>query len=209
MLQVFRHHVSMSAFASMLADVLVCFLAALLAAASLYGGQLLDIRDVVQSPGVMLFAVSFSVVMAFMYAFVGLYRPNPIGLAASLRRTGFAVIVGSFLTYLLLRLAADRFRAEQIIGAAIVYLFFGLVIVRGALHLMRRVTAIPRVLIIGTGDEARGVAGDLKSLRRIARDVVGFYPTSGDTGYGDITGLPHKVFQRSTPIVDIVEGHGI
>ena len=38
---------------------------------------------------VMLFAVSFSVVMAFMYAFVGLYRPNPIGLAASLRRTGF------------------------------------------------------------------------------------------------------------------------
>ena len=67
----------------MLADVCWCASpAALLGAASLYGGQLLDIRDVVQSPGVMLFAVSFSVVMAFMYAFVGLYRPNPIGLAA-------------------------------------------------------------------------------------------------------------------------------
>ena len=209
MLQVFRHHVSMSAFAGMLADVLVCFSAALLGAASLYGGQLLDIRDVVQSPGVMLFAISFSVVMAFMYAFVGLYRPNPIGLAASLRRTGFAVIVGSCITYLLLRLVADRFRAEQVIGAAIVYLVVGLVVVRGGIYLMRRVTAIPRVLIIGTGDEARGVAGDLKSLRRIARDVVGFYPTSGDTAFGDLSAMPHKVFQRSTPIVDIVERHGI
>ena len=82
MVKVFGHHVPLVGCIEFLADLLLCFVAVLLAASSLStvpqdgsSGQ----RALTQT---LLFATGFAVVMSLMYAFVGLYRPRPIRIPA-------------------------------------------------------------------------------------------------------------------------------
>ncbi len=118
MLRVFRHHVSVSALTGMIADVLLCFIAILLAASSLSGtsgaagARFLTCRLSCCSRRI-------SLVMSLMYAFVGLYRPTPIGFPAMLRRTLFARAPAT-VTYLMLQAVADRGYVKQLIASAIV-----------------------------------------------------------------------------------------
>ena len=43
---------------------------------------------------------------------------------------------------------------------------------------MQRVTTLPAVLIVGTGDEAESIAAELQMPGRTARNVIGFFATS-------------------------------
>jgi sugar transferase (PEP-CTERM system associated) len=89
-----------------------------------------------------------------------------------------------------------------------VYLLVGLVLVRGSMFLMRRMATTPRVLIVGTGPEAQSVANDLMTLKRIERDVVGFFATDSQLPPVDSM-RGHEVFSGGTMIEDIVDKYNV
>ncbi len=208
MLKVFQLHVSIATFAGMVADGLLCFFAVLLAASSLHVLPGAQGSGSLSASHIMLFAGFFAMVMSLLYACFGLYRPTPIGFGAMMRRTLVALLVGGYLTFLVLQNIADGGYAGSLMVSVILYLLVGLVVVRGALMLMARLATTPRVLIVGTGPEAQSVATDLMTLKRIQRDVVGFFATDADASQSE-TMRGHKVFSGEASIADIVKAHQV
>jgi sugar transferase (PEP-CTERM system associated) len=205
MFMVFRHHVSVAAFTAMMADMVLCFVAILLAASTLAGARSAYPLQLYQ---VVLTAAQFALIISLMYSFAGLYRPIPIGLSAKLWRTVIALVVGSYLTYLMLLIVAEPEYVKLLIGSALMYSLVGLVFVRSALYFLRQVSAKQRVLIVGTGAEAYAVAGDLKALNRASNNVIGFYPSGDDVpAHSAASGPP--VFSREASIEELVARHRI
>lgn len=205
-MRVFRHTVSHGARTGMLVDLIMCFAAVLLAASTVTSQYATAPGFVPQMPLIVAGAAFFAVVMALMYAFLGLYRPAPLRAWASAARTMAALAVGGYVTSLALRSIADRGYVEQLLAAAVAYLAVGLVAVRCALGVMVRASPLSRVLIVGTGPEALTIAKDLKEPGRTARNVVGLYPTS-EVPVPDSSG--QYVFSRETSITDLVAWYDI
>ncbi|HOM14832.1 MAG TPA: TIGR03013 family PEP-CTERM/XrtA system glycosyltransferase [Rubrivivax sp.] len=209
-MRIFRHNLVPGAAPGIVVDMVLCYVALLLAASSLtHRYSTIHTVDVPELPLILVGATIFSVVMALMYAIVGLYRPAPISPLSAAGRTVFALAVGAYITSLSLRTVADRGYIEQLLPAAVTYLVVGLVFVRAGLVVMRRVAPLPRVLIVGTGPEALALAHDLKSARRNGRDVVGLYATSaqGADAAAGVGGL--RVFGREQPITELVSRHDV
>jgi len=208
-MRIFRHTLSPGVAASVAMDLFLCFAAVLLAASSLTTRYATIRGAVPELPLILVGASVFAVVMALMYAIVGLYRPVPIPLVSTVGRTIFSLVVGGYVTSLSLRTVADRGYVEQLLPAAITYLAVGLVFVHGGLYLMRRVATHPRVLIIGAGREALSLASDLRSAKRHARYVVGLYPTTDEGDPVDLDKNSPKVFSRTDSIIDLVSRHKV
>jgi sugar transferase (PEP-CTERM system associated) len=190
-------------------DLFLCFAAMLLASSSLTTRYATIRGAVPELPLVLVGASVFAVVMALMYAIVGLYRPTPIPLVATVGRTLFSFVVGGYVTSLSLRTVADRGYVEQLLPAAIMYLAVGLVFVHGGMYLMRRVATHPRVLIIGAGSDAVALASDLRTARRHARNVVGLYPTIDGQGQADLDKAAPRIFSRDESIIDLVSKYKV
>jgi len=190
----------------MLVDLIMCFAAVLLAASTVASQYTTVPRFVPEVPLIMFGATLFALVMALMYAVLGLYRPAPLRAWASAGRTLAALAVGGYLTSLALRAVADRGYVEQLLAASVAYLAVGLVAVRCALGVMVRASPLSRVLIVGTGPEALTIAKDLKGPGRTARNVVGLYPTS-ESPVPESSG--QYVFSRETSITDLVAWYDI
>jgi sugar transferase (PEP-CTERM system associated) len=203
-MRVFRQSVLPGALAGMVVDAVLCFVAVLLAASTLTSRYMTIPRAVPELPLILFGATQFALVMALMYALVGLYRPKPISLTAAMVRTAVALAIGGYLTSLTLRVVADRGYIEQLIPAAIAYLGVGLVVVRSCFRVMRRTSDLPRVLIVGTGPEAQAIANDLRMSGRSARNVVGFYPAGSESGDAADQVAGSTVFHRSSSITDLV-----
>jgi sugar transferase (PEP-CTERM system associated) len=208
-MRIFRHSLSPGVASSVAMDLFLCFAAMLLASSSLTTRYATIRGAVPELPLVLVGASVFAVVMALMYAIVGLYRPTPIPLVATVGRTLFSFVVGGYVTSLSLRTVADRGYVEQLLPAAIMYLAVGLVFVHGGMYLMRRVATHPRVLIIGAGSEAVALASDLRNARRHARNVVGLYPTIDGQGQVDLDKDAPKVFSRHESIIDLVSKYKV
>ncbi len=210
-MRIFRHTLLPGAVPGIVVDLFLCFAALLLAASSLtHRYATIHTVNVPELPLILVGATIFSLVMALMYAIVGLYRPAPISAISAAGRTVFALVVGAYLTSLSLRTVADRGYIEQLLPAAITYLVVGLVFVRGGMVLMRRVAPLPRVLIIGTGPEAQALAQDLETTRRNGRDVVGLYPAAVDADEpAASTEASLRVFARDQSITDLVSRHDV
>ncbi|HMO47439.1 MAG TPA: TIGR03013 family PEP-CTERM/XrtA system glycosyltransferase [Rubrivivax sp.] len=209
-MRIFRHALVPGAAPGIVIDLFLCFAALVLAASSLtHRYATIHTVDVPELPLILVGATIFSIVMALMYAIVGLYRPKPISAVSAAARTVFALIVGSYLTSLSLRTVADRGYIEQLLPAAITYLVVGLVFVRAGMVIMRRVTPLPRVLIVGTGPEALALAQDLKSAHRNGREVVGLYPAAveEDSDGAGQNGL--RIFGRHQSISDLVSRYDV
>ncbi len=205
MFRLFRHHVSVAAFTGMLADMVLLFVALVLAGSTQAGsrsGEPLELAQMV------LYAAHFALVISLMYSFAGLYRPTPIGIPTLWGRTVVAMLVGGWLTYLMLRWVVEAEYLKLLISSAILYALVGLVFVRAALYWLKRVAARQRVLIVGTGAEAYAVAGDLRALTRASNNVIGFYPTSDDVP-AHSAGSGPPVFSREASIEELVARHRI
>jgi sugar transferase (PEP-CTERM system associated) len=208
-MRVYQHNVLPSAPAGMVVDLSLCF-AAVLFAASTLTSRYMTIPDAVPELPLILFgATFFALVMALMYALVGLYRPKSISLPAKAARTILAVCIGGYLTSLTLRIVADRGYIEQLIPAAIAYLAVGLVISRGCFYVMQRVTTLPSVLIIGTGEEAQAIASDLRAPGRTARNVIGFFSTSDGNEESEQTLQGIRVFPNKSSITDLANRYAV
>jgi len=209
-MRIFRHTLAPGTVPGMFTDVLLCFAALVLAATSLtHRYATVHTVNVPELPLILVGATIFALVMALMYAIVGLYRPAPISVVSAAGRTVFALVVGSYITSLSLRTVADRGYIEQLLPAAITYLVVSLVFVRGGMALMRHVAVLPRVLIVGTGPEAQALARDLKATRRHGRDVVGMYPAAVDGEASTAVEGGPRVFSREHSITELVSRHGV
>jgi sugar transferase (PEP-CTERM system associated) len=208
-MRVLRHTVSRGASAGVIIDVVLCFVAVLLAANTLTSRYATVPRAVPELPLILFGAMIFALVMAVMYALVGLYRPNPIPIAATIGRIVVALGVGGYVTCLTLRVVGDRGYVEQLIPAAIAYLSIGLVLARVGLSVMRRVSPLSRVLIVGTGAEAYAIARDLGSPGRTARNVIGLYPTSDNPAPAATPDIGPRVLSRDASIPELVARHDI
>lgn len=197
-------------------DALLCFAAVILAESTLKaryvtlghaaGGPLLP-----HLPLMLICATIFALVMAAMYALVGLYRPAPISLWAALGRIVIAIGAGGYLTRLAVRWVDDVGHFEQLIPGAVVYLCIGLVLARVGVELMRRVSPLSRVLIIGTGPEAYAIARRLALPGGMARNVIGLYPSADVSPSGGLAGADGDltIFPPDSSITELVSRHRI
>ena len=235
MFSVFRHHVSVGSFTGMVADMVLLFVAVLLAGvtqagvvpagvmpagvlqAGLTHTGLSEMGLSAMAPGAgqpfalhqrVLFAAQFALVVSLMYSFAGLYRPKPLGVPTLWWRTVVALGVGAYLTYLMLGVVVQAQYLKLLLGSAIVYALIGLVFVRAALYWVRHVRERSRVLIVGTGPEAYAVASDLAALTRASNNVIGFYP-SGDEVPAHSSAASPPVFGREVSIQELVARHRI
>lgn len=208
-MRVFRDNVLPGALVGMAVDLTLCFVAVLLAASTLTSRYMTIPQAVPELPLILFGATQFALVMAMMYALVGLYRPKPISLIAAAGRTAVALCIGGYLTSLTLRVVADRGYIEQLIPAAIAYLGVGLVLARGSFSVIRRVTPLPRVLIVGTGPEAHAIAADLRLPGRAARDVIGFYATAGESTELVEIKDGFRVFPKHSALTELVARYDI
>ena len=207
MLRVFGHHVPLAGCIEFLADLLLCIAAVLLASVSL-SGSAVAVHGPLTLAEALGYAGGFAGIMSLMYAFVGLYRPIPVRLPVRWLRTAFALALGGYLTYMMLRLVADRTYLEQLVWASVVYVLVLVVPGRTAVRALTRASTLRRVLIVGADAEALAVAADLHAAGRGKYHLVGLCATTDEDESRDaVAGAP--VFVRGTSIEALVAEHRV
>jgi len=203
MLTIFRH-VPVS---TLFVDVSLCFLAILLAAASmpeLSGVAMLHTSSPVLLPR----AGAFALITVFMFACLGLYRPVRLGLPAAFWRTIAASLLGGYLAYPIFEAATGAKYAGQLVPLAVEYLTVGLLVGKLTGTWIRKGMRVPRVLIVGTGPDALSVARDFRESKAMRRNVIGFRATCNEQAAPD-AGSNAQVFPESSSIVELVSTYGI
>ena len=193
--------------AAVAVDAILCFSALVLAASTLAAKSAHVPEIFPQLPLTLASAAIFALVMATMYALVGLYRPGTISLGATVGRITLAMGVGGYLTNLAMRAFGVQGSLATLI-LTLVYLCIGLLLVRTGGNVMRRVSPLARVLIVGTGPEAYAIARELASRGEMSRDVVGLYPSAG-LAAPELSASGLHVFPENASIPDLVSLHGI
>ncbi len=163
MFRVFDGQASLSTYRELFADALLCFAAIVLAAASTGIAPGVPAVDVLAMPAVLGPALLFAVLMALMYSFLGLYRHHDLGIVSIASRLAFAFLVGGYVTYLALKEVPYSGHPAPLIAHSLLYVLAGLVIVRGGAWLLRQAIGASRVLVVGTGVDARSVIDCLAS----------------------------------------------
>ena len=210
MFKVFQHHVPMSTLFELLADGVLCFFAVLVAAMLVPMGAYAGRSGPPQLSQLLMPAAAFSALMALLYSFVGIYRRGAItvSLKALVGRGLLAVVMGSCVAYLALEAEGSIRFALPLVASAVPLMLIAVVMVRGFVHLARRASVgMRRVLIVGTGSEAQGVARELASSGSARHTVVGFYPAGSDTGPVASTGP--SVFSTVLSIDQLVQKHRV
>ena len=122
-------------------------------------------------------ALAFSALIVSLNGAFGLYRRDaqiPVG--AQVARVFLALMIGVPIAYLLARVLPGGNEFNRTLGEAVLFGFVGLVVVRHLIvsPIVRRV--LPRrVLVLGTGPEARVVEASLATANPPGLDLVGFY----------------------------------
>jgi sugar transferase (PEP-CTERM system associated) len=210
MLKVFEHHVPMSTLVELLADGLLCFFAVLAAAMLLPMGVLSSRGVHLPLSQLLVPAAAFSAFMALLYSFFGMYRRGAISVSskALLGRALLAVVMGSCVAYLALEAEGSSRFALPLLASAVPLMLVGVAMVRGFVFLARRASVgVRRVLIVGTGAEAQGVARDLSAGGSTRHTVVGFYPAGPEASFEGSS--DRSVFSSSFTIDQIVQKHKV
>jgi len=210
MLKVFEHHVPMSTLVELLADGLLCFFAVLAAAMLLPMGVLSSRGVHLPLSQLLVPAAAFSAFMALLYSFFGMYRRGAISVSskALLGRALLAVVMGSCVAYLALEAEGSSRFALPLLASAVPLMLVGVAMVRGFVFLARRASVgVRRVLIVGTGAEAQGVARDLSAGGSTRLTVVGFYPAGPEASFEGSS--DRSVFSSSFTIDQIVQKHKV
>jgi sugar transferase (PEP-CTERM system associated) len=202
----------MSTLLELLADSILCFAAVLLAVTMVHGGSAGSAAHALPLSQVLLPAAMFSGFMSLLFSFVGLYRRGAIivSLHAMFGRALVALGMGSCIAYLALRADGSADYAIPLAGYALPIMAFGLIAVRSVVHLARRASVgARRILIVGTGEEAQGVATDLGAAGSARRTIVGFYPTSADSSAAGSQALAAPVFPKGLSIDEVVRKYRV
>lgn len=197
----------------MVADVLLCFFAAVLVGVRGFGLSLEPGTEHLAPPLALLVATGFALLMALLYSFAGLYRQEAAraSLPMLLGRALLAVGAGSFIAYCTLKTMGDGRYALLFLLYAVPVMALGLPAVRAAAFFGRRSgLGAKRVLIVGTGPEARGVAAELQSNSGLSYVLVGFCPVKGtDQGVHALNDVAAPIFSADTPIDELALAHRV
>jgi sugar transferase (PEP-CTERM system associated) len=212
MVRIFGHHVPIWAPFALVSDLLLCFAAILVADARVPINEFGATRPFAH-PDALLWAAAFAVFMAMLYSFFGLYRQGStqVTLSALLRRSLVALFIGSAIAYAALDQDGTRAHGLLLLLYSVPLMAVGVMTVRGVGHLARSAdVGARRVLIVGTGPDARSVASDLSLPSRRRHGVVGFYRTSAE---GDQAGIVDElklpVFDGRTSLDEIVRAYRV
>jgi sugar transferase (PEP-CTERM system associated) len=158
--------------------------------------------------GTQFLALAFALLIVSINGAFGVYwRVERQSVGAYVLRVVLAPAIGIGLAYLVAELVpgGDRFREH--VGVVALYALGGLMLVRHAivLPLVRRVQP-RRVLVLGTGPEARLVDASLASASSKRINVIGFYGL--DNGEPTLV-APHRVVAADRPLEDLVRQLGV
>lgn len=189
MFRIFQHRAAVGSLFGALVDGAFGFMAVLLAA---HTGQFLpQVQSVPAEPQLVSTAFGFALVMSLLPSFFGLHRHADLSPGVAVLRLSLAAAIGGLLTYMATTLGGEPLTDAPVLGLAALYLVVGLVALRLANGVVQQLVGLPRVLIVGTGEEARGVERDLAMSAKFRCEVVGFFPTSPNA---DCSVSPRKVF---------------
>ena len=191
---------------SLFVDVSLCFLAVILASASM--PELIGRAEIHALNSLLPRAAAFSLIAVFMFACLGLYRPARLRFSAAFWRMLAASVLAGCIAYPIFETMVGPSYAVHFLPRAIWCLAGCLVIGKFAGRRLRKALRVPRVLIVGTGPDAARVAHDLRESKTMQRNVVGYVATPQETQEtGDLGDV--LVFDGSPSIVDLVFRHGI
>ena len=183
------------------ADVL-CLLLAVFLAARLHGIRDSPLQQLVVP------AFAFALLIVCVNGTLGLYRRDrKLLFSAHVGWIFFALLLGVPAAYLLALLLPNGEMLQQMLGAVLVIAFGGLVVVRHAVVRPVIETLMPhRVLVLGTGAEARVVEASLAALDAPGVRVVGFYALEK---LQETVVSPNRVLAKAGPIEDVARRLGV
>jgi sugar transferase (PEP-CTERM system associated) len=207
MLKIFQHHIPMWSLLELIADGVLCFLGALIAAEHL--------PDAVLGTGqaglpfdTLRWAAAFAGLMALLYSFAGIYRSGAVRMStiSMVGRALAALSIGSATAYLTLQAVGNHEYALLLLVYGVPMMMIGALGVRSVGYVARRMSVgVRRVLIVGSGHEARNVAEMLATESASRHTVVGFYPTGSERSET----LAGTLFPTGRSIDELVRQHHV
>ncbi len=170
MINILRQNISAATLVQLGADVL-CLVAAVFLAARMHGINDSSVYSVAVP------ALAFALLIVSVNGALGLYRRDrKLLFAAHVGWIFFALLLGVPAAFMLAALLPNGEVFQQMLGAVLIIAFGGLVVVRHAVVSPMIHTLLPhRVLVLGTGPEARVVEASLLAADAPGVQVVGFY----------------------------------
>ena len=149
-------------------------------------------------------ALAFAILIVSLNGALGLYRRDrKLVFAAHVGWIFFALLLGVPAAYLLSNLLPSGDIFQETLGAALVLAFSGLVVVRHAVVRPFIETLLPhRVLVLGTGPEARVVEASLNAADTPGLQIVGFYALEK---VQETVVSPNRVLAKVGSIEDLVK----
>ncbi len=177
MLKVFSHYFPSHILQQAVFDAMLLFVAALFAVGFQVHGADISWRLMVPS------ALLFAIVMVLLNSVIGLYRHSGRGSTAkdAVVRTLVSVLVSLPVAYGVFKVLPWAHLTSDAAELSVILLLGLILVMRGVVN--RRAASsmfMPRVLIIGTGDEAAAVEYSLTHPVRRGVEVVGFYGAVGE-----------------------------
>jgi sugar transferase (PEP-CTERM system associated) len=147
-------------------------------------------------------AVAFAVVMVAVNGAFGLYRRDGPNLKAHVGRLLIATAIGASIAYLTAGHLPGGTLLRDTLDHVVLLAFCGLVVVRLAIvaPLMRR-TSPHRLLVVGTGAEARTADASLRESGRANIELAGFYALPGNA---EVSIPPPSIVRRDRTLPQIV-----
>ena len=181
---------------------LSCLFVAVLLAIRLHGHPLQPLESVAVP------ALAFAVLIVCLNGALGLYRRDrKLVFAAHVGWIFLALLLGVPAAYLLANMLPSGELFQQTLGAALVLAFGGLVIVRHAVVRPFIEALLPhRVLVLGTGPEARVVEASLSASDTPGLQIVGFYALEKAQ---ETVVSPNRVLAKVGSIEDLVKRLGV
>lgn len=175
MLKVFSHYLPTHTLQQVLFDALLLFAVVLAAIALLVAPDAMDWATCIPS------ALTFAATMIALNAAMGLYRPvYQRSHRQAFARVALSLTVSVPVAYLVFDLLPWIEIAPHSLQLSVLLLLCFLLLTRGLVN-QRQASAlfVPRVLVVGTGRDARMVQQDLTRPLQRSVEIVGFLPVSG------------------------------
>lgn len=200
MIRLFRHHVPVGSLLTVFTDAAL-FLAAI-PIAVVFQPQAPSGASVAKLG---LPALVFALLMLALNGAMGSYRREmTVGVRSWLTRGLLAVVIGVPIAYAAFYFLPQGAMAQDAIGYTVLCTLAGLVAVRqGVFWVHGAGIGAKRVLIVGTGAEARSVESALGTLGYPRIAIVGFYPTAGVEAKSIAA---DRVLPTSIPLLEVVQG---
>ena len=153
-------------------------------------------------------ACAFATLVVVLNGAFGLYRRDTrLAFRENVARTFLAMLIVAPIAYLAARLLPEGQRLQDVLDEIVLLAFLGLIFVRHVIVSPLIRTLLPhRVLVLGTGPEARVVEASITAAKHPNLELVGFYALEK---VQETTVSPRRVIAHVGSLEDTVDRLGI